>query len=70
LIDDPSKRYLKKALFHDISQRRLSVLLRGGADGRFEDSAPCRSPFPHGGFGAINLTALRGNSTSKREQRN
>ena len=43
---DPAK-YLEKALSRS-SQHRPSGSLRGGADGRSADSAPCRSPLQHG----------------------
>jgi len=54
-------KYHERVLFPDISQRRSSESLRSGADGRFEDSAPCRSPPPATGiFEATSLTASRG----------
>jgi len=51
----------EKGSFLIFSQHRPSELLRGGADGRYEDSAPCRPPLRHGIFEAISLAASRGN---------
>ncbi len=50
-------------VFIALSQRRPSESLRGGADGRSADSAPCRSPPPATGiFEATSLSASRGSA--------